>query len=137
MLKRNNKNGTQSQRRCQCFVSKDVLKDSEHNRTESTSGKNNPYQVLSRVWQNLLNNFFTEHLPGHKSQQGYKKSTATHKEKQCLQDIDIKDSWKLYLQILYAHAWKHFLQIHLLCNCTKGTIFCLSHSNNNTYYSFL
>ena len=92
MLKRNNTNGTQSQRCCQCFVSKDVLKDSEHNRTESTSGKNNPYQVLSRVWQNLLNNFFTEHLPGHKSQQGYKKSTATHKEKQCLQDIDIKDS---------------------------------------------
>ena len=61
MLKRNNKNGTQSHRRWKYI--------------------RYPYQVLSRVCQNLLNNFFTEHLRDHKTQQDYKKSTTADKER--------------------------------------------------------
>ena len=58
-----------------------MFEDSKHNRTESTSSKSNPYQILSRVYQNLLNNSFTEHLPDHKTQQDYKKSTTVDKQR--------------------------------------------------------
>ena len=58
-----------------------MFEDSKHNRTESTSSKNNPYQILSRVSQNVLNNSFPEHLPDHKTEQDYKKSTTADKQR--------------------------------------------------------